>query len=144
MRTKHLFALIHIRNKGKVGAVKHVEAIQYFSWPFQGGASFVNPLWILYVICVSCRSCCSVCSLQPCDHLLWKSWSLGFLVCDVFLCFCHFPIWCPGSGVVFNCIDSWSLPSILLLFSTIICKIICMYHWQWFTLDCFSKKVSIS
>ena len=20
-----------------------------------------------------------------------------------FLCFCHFPIWCPGSGVVFDC-----------------------------------------
>ena len=19
-------------------------------------------------------------------------------MCDVFLCFCHFPIWCPGSG----------------------------------------------
>ena len=21
---------------------------------------------------------------------------LGSLVCDVFLCFCHFPMWCPG------------------------------------------------
>ena len=21
-------------------------------------------------------------------------------------CFCHFPIWCPGSGEVFGCIDS--------------------------------------
>ena len=28
------------------------------------------------------------------------------LVCDVFLCFCHFPIWCLGSGVVLDCIDS--------------------------------------
>ena len=34
-------------------------------------------------------------------------------MCDVFLCFCHFPIWCPGLGVVFDCIDSWSLPSFL-------------------------------
>ena len=45
----------------------------------------------------------------------WKgltSWL--FCVCDVFLCFCDFPIWCPGSGVVFICIDSWPLPSFLL------------------------------
>ena len=26
--------------------------------------------------------------------------------CDVFLCYCHFPVWWPGSGVEFNCIDS--------------------------------------
>ena len=34
-----------------------------------------------------------------------------------FLCFCHFPIFCPGSGMVQNvldCINSWSLPSSLL------------------------------
>ena len=31
---------------------------------------------------------------------------LGSLVCDVFLCFCHFPIWCPGSGVVLDSINS--------------------------------------
>ena len=31
---------------------------------------------------------------------------VGSLVCDVFLCFCDFPIWCPASGVVFDCIDS--------------------------------------
>ena len=36
-----------------------------------------------------------VCFLQPCGHL-----------CDVFLSFCHFPIQCPGSGVVLECIDS--------------------------------------
>ena len=31
---------------------------------------------------------------------------LGSLVCDVFLCFCHLPMWCPGSGAVLECIDS--------------------------------------
>ena len=36
------------------------------------------------------------------------------LVC-VLLCFSHFPVWCPGSGVVLDCIDSWSLPPYLLL-----------------------------
>ena len=25
-----------------------------------------------------------------CSHLLGKGWPLGFLVCDVFLIFCHF------------------------------------------------------
>ena len=33
----------------------------------------------------------------------------GSLVCDVFMCFVT-----PSSGVVFDCIDSWSLPSFLL------------------------------
>ena len=28
------------------------------------------------------------------------------LICDVWLCFCHFPMWYPGSGVVHDCIDS--------------------------------------
>ena len=33
-------------------------------------------------------SYCLAFSLQPCDHLLGQ----GSLVCDVALCFCHFPI----------------------------------------------------
>ena len=37
-------------------------------------------------------SYCTVCSLQPCGHLLGKDCHLGSLVCDVFLCLCHFPI----------------------------------------------------
>ena len=32
--------------------------------------------------------------------------NFGSLVCDVFLCFCHFPMWCPWSGAVLDCIDS--------------------------------------
>ena len=28
------------------------------------------------------------------------------LVCDVFLSFCHFPIWCPGPDVGLDIIDS--------------------------------------
>ena len=37
-----------------------------------------------------------------CGHLLGKGWPLGSLVCYVLLCFCHFPLWCPGSGVVLD------------------------------------------
>ena len=36
---------------------------------------------------------------------------------DIFLCFCHFHIWCLGSGVILDYIDSSSLPSSLLYVS---------------------------
>ena len=36
----------------------------------------------------------------------WERAVLLALVCDILLCFCHFPVWCPGSGVVLDCIDS--------------------------------------
>ena len=58
---------------------------------FQGGAFLIN-----YVSCLSLL-CCLVCSLQPCDHLLGKGWPLGL----------SFPIGCPESGVVFDCINSF-------------------------------------
>ena len=35
-----------------------------------------------------------------------KRLTLGSIVCDVFLCFCPFSMWCPVSGVVLDCIDS--------------------------------------
>ena len=65
-----------------------------------GRSKAILLLWILFAICVSCLSCCLVCSLQPCGHLLGKGLPLGSFVCDVFLCCCHLPIWCPGTGVV--------------------------------------------
>ena len=51
-------------------------------------------------------SCFLVCSLQPCGHLLGKGLPLSSLVFDVFLCFCHLSMWCPGSSVELGCIDS--------------------------------------
>ena len=51
-------------------------------------------------------SYCLVSFLQPCGHLLESACPLGSLVCDISLCFCHFPIWCLESGVVLYCIDS--------------------------------------
>ena len=36
----------------------------------------------------------------------WEIAALLALVCDVNLCFCHFPLWYPGSDVVHDCIDS--------------------------------------
>ena len=62
----------------------HVQALQYFNWPFQCGVSFVD--YVIYALCLPLLYCL-VCSLQPCDqpcdHLLAKGWSLGTLVCVV-------------------------------------------------------------
>ena len=36
----------------------------------------------------------------------WERADLLAHVCDVELCFCHFPVWYPGSGVVHDFTDS--------------------------------------
>ena len=41
----------------------------------------------------------------------WEMADFLALLCVMFSCFCHFLIWCLGSGVVHACIDYWSLPS---------------------------------
>ena len=55
-----------------------------------------------------------ICLYVPCGHLLGKSWPLGScLWClTVSLLLSN---WYPGSGVVLDCIDSWSLHPYLLL-----------------------------
>ena len=83
--------------------------VNYFYWPFQGGTF----LWIICVVCVLCFSCFRACSLLPYGHLLGKGWPLGSCWCYL-LYYWYFPMWYPGSGVVLDCIVSWSLPSFLL------------------------------
>ena len=74
-------------------------------------------LWIFYMFflpCV-CYAFVSVCLYVPHVHLLGKGWPLGSrLRCPtVSLSLSH---WYPGSDVVLDCIDSWSLhPSLLYL-----------------------------
>ena len=64
--------------------------------------------------CFLCFSCFRVYSFLYCVHLLGKDWPLGSgLWCLLY--FCYFSMWYPGSGVVLDCIVSWSLPSFLLL-----------------------------
>ena len=53
--------------------------------------------------------------------LAGKDWLLGSLVCEVLLRFCQFPMWYPGSGVVNDCIDSWSLHPHLLSYIISVC-----------------------
>ena len=75
---------------------------------------------MLFLSCV-CYAFVRVCLLLPCGHLLGKGWPLGSR------------LWClivslllsnryPGSGVVLDCIDSWSLPFFLL------CVYFCVFH----------------
>ena len=57
-------------------------------------------LWFGFVM----LSCLFIAALWSPAGKGLTSWP--FLVCDDFLCFCHFPMWCLGSVVVFDCIDS--------------------------------------
>ena len=72
-------------------------------------------LWIFYVFFLSCVCYVfvRVCLYVPCGHLLGKGWPLGSrLWCmTVSLSLSH---WYPGSGVVLDCIYSWSLHPYLL------------------------------
>ena len=80
-----------------------------FYWPFQGGASFVDLLCFCSVLCLLCL-CASVymCFVVTC----WERADLLAIVCGVF---CEFVTY-PGSGVVLDCIDSWSLHLYLLCY----------------------------
>ena len=54
---------------------------------------------------------------------LWSTAGKGltsWLLLMVFIVFFNFPIWYSGSGVVLDCIISWSLPSFLLLLAVLV------------------------
>ena len=88
-----------------------------YYWLFQIGISFVN-LLCFFLSCV-CYAFVIVCLYVPCGHLLGKGWPLGSrLRCPtVSLSLSH---WYPWSGVVLDCIDSWSLHPFLLTSSTFV------------------------
>ena len=62
-------------------------------------------LWIIVFVCLV-----FLMRLHPFIDALrspaGKCADLLALVCDVFLYFCYFPMWYPGSGVVLDCIVS--------------------------------------
>ena len=60
----------------------------------------------LVFFCVLWLSCFR--SSLPCGYLLRRGWLLGSCWWWL-LYFCYFPMWYPGSGVVLDCIVSWSL-----------------------------------
>ena len=71
----------------------------------------------------------------PCDHShpLENGWLHSFLVYCVFLYFCHFPIRCLGSGVVFDWTYSRSLHSSLIYSERHIIPPIkpSSFNWNW-------------
>ena len=69
---------------------------------------------MLFLSCV-CYAFVGACLLVPCGQLLGKWWPLGSRLWCLIVCLL-LSHWCPGSGVVLACIDSWSLPSSLLFF----------------------------
>ena len=81
---------------------------------FTDRSKLIFLLWIIFVFfcfVFVMFSCLFIVALwSPAEKRL-TSW-LSCMWC--FIVFCHFPMRCPGSGVVFNYIDSWSLPSFLL------------------------------
>ena len=82
-----------------------------FYWPFEGGTSFVDLLCFCSVLCLLCL--CArlfICALWSPAGKGLTSW-LSFVVSTVSL---SLSLWYPGSGVVLDCIDSWSLHPYLL------------------------------
>ena len=95
-------------------AVPTVAQVRYFT-DRSNRLLTVLLLWIFYVFFLSgvCYAFVHVCLYVLCGHLLGKDWSLGSrLWClTVSLSLSH---WYPESGMVLDCIDSWSLHPYLL------------------------------
>ena len=110
MQTKNLCVLIHIWTKGEVGAPlnQFYPSSKIFLLTVPWRCFFCGP-FILFLSYLYYVFMC-VCLLMPCGHLLGKGWPLGSrLWCLIVkLSLSH---WYPGSDVVLDCIDSWSLPS---------------------------------
>ena len=82
-----------------------------FYWPFQSGTFIVDLLWC-FLSCV-CYVFVRVCLYVFCGHLLGKGWPLGSRLWCLTVSF-SLSHWYPGSGVVLDCINSWSLHPYLL------------------------------
>ena len=97
-----------------------------FYWPFQGGTSFVDILcfWsVLFLLCLCARL--FICALWSPAGKGLTSW-LSFVVSAVSLSLSH---WYPGSSVVLDCIDSWSLHPYLLCTGSSESIPVKMPHW---------------
>ena len=79
-----------------------------FYWPFQCGASFVEHLCFVFLMI----SRLFIAALWSPAGKGQASWFL--LVMFIVFIFFYCLMWYPGSGVVVDCIASWSLPSFLL------------------------------
>ena len=74
----------------------------------------MDRLWF-FLSCV-CYAFVRICLFVPCSHLLGKSWPFGSRLRCITVRF-SLSLWYPGSGVVLDCINSWSLYPYLLRLS---------------------------
>ena len=93
-------------------------SIKIFYWPFQGGTSFVDLLCFFSVLCLLCLCVrLFICALWSPAGKGLTSWPrLWCLTVSLSL-----SLWYPGSGVVLDCIDSWSLHPYLLGYHATVC-----------------------
>ena len=114
MQTKHLCVLVHIWTKGGVGAPwNRFKASGKLILTTAPRRCFFCGSFMLFLSCF-CYAFVRICLLMPYGHLLGKGWSLGSRLCCLIvkLSLSH---WYLGSGVLLDCIDSWSLPSFYLI-----------------------------
>ena len=104
MLTKHLFVLIHPR-KSKRLVPKASISPPVFLLTIQDGAYFLDPLILLLFMFRVLHAVLFVhCSLGV------TYWERAYLLVHFYLMFScvfrPFPVWCPESGVILDCIDS--------------------------------------
>ena len=102
MQTKHLCVLINISTKIEAGAVKRISS----KVSFTDRSKTVLLLWIILLFMF--RVCHAFLSVQ-CSLVItcWERANQLALLCVwCYVMCCRFPVWCPGSGMVLDCIDS--------------------------------------
>ena len=100
-------------------------------------------LWIFYVfLCLVtvCYAFVRVCLFVPCGHLLGKGWPLGSRLWCLTVSLSH-SHWYLGSGVVLNCIDSWSLHPYLLWSNSVYAQADLRLCWSHIP-HCFKSHVT--
>ena len=88
--------VVKVKDQTKIKTSSHSRSFKEASMRCFFCGSFL--LFVFIVMSVSC-SLVVIC-WERADLLARLYLMFSFVV------FCHFPIWCPGSGVVLNCIDS--------------------------------------
>ena len=118
-RTTDSWTWIRWHNTSSAG-----DMLDEMQWPTLGARRDQSwlLLWIILVISVLfCYAFMHVCLLMPCGHLMGKGWPLGYRLWCLIVTL-SLSLWYPGLGVVLDCIDSWYLPSFLLLFHKVHCR----------------------